>query len=349
MIDLRSLYPEELQSALAPLNLPGYRAKQIFDWLQRRGAQTAGEMTNLPKELRTRLAQDFFITSCEILRKQESKSEACGTRKYLFRLHDGESVESVVMRYSYGYSVCVSTQAGCRMACAFCASGIRKQGSGVRDLLPGEMLAQVQTAQKDLDESISHIVLMGMGEPLDNYGNTVKFLRLASHPEGLNIGQRKISISTCGLVPQMDRLAGERLGVTLSVSLHAPNDALRDRLMPVNKAYPIEALLAACGCYAKATGRRISFEYALLRDVNDSRDCAKELAGRLKGMLCHVNLIPANPVPALGFARSRPEQVRAFQELLERAGLAVTVRRSLGGDIDAACGQLRYQTLDTRR
>ncbi|MDR2687678.1 MAG: 23S rRNA (adenine(2503)-C(2))-methyltransferase RlmN [Oscillospiraceae bacterium] len=335
MADLRSLYPDELQSALAPLRLPDYRARQIFDWLQRRGAQSAGEMTSLPKGLRAQLEQDCQISSCEILSKQVSAS---GARKYLFRLHDGQAIESVLMRYAYGYSACVSTQAGCRMACAFCASG---QQGFTRDLLPGEMLAQVQAAQRDLGEAVSHIVLMGMGEPLDNYGNTVKFLRLASHPEGLNVGRRKISLSTCGLVPQIDRLAGERLGVTLSVSLHAPNDGLRDRLMPVNRAYPVGELLAACGRYAKATGRRVSFEYALLRGVNDKPEHARELAGRLKGMLCHVNLIPANPVPGLGFHRSAPEQARVFQETLEKSGLAVTVRRSLGGDIAAACGQLR--------
>ena len=291
-------------------------------------------MTNLPKDLRTRLSQDFFMASCGIVQKQVSQS---GARKYLLHLHDGESIECVVMRYAYGYSVCVSTQAGCKMACAFCASG---QHGFTRDLSSGEMLAQVHAAQNDLGESISHIVLMGMGEPLDNYENSVKFLRLASHSEGLHISQRKISISTCGLVPEIDQLAGEHLGVTLSVSLHAPNDALRDQLMPVNKAYPIGALLAACGRYAKATGRRVSFEYALFRDVNDNPAHAKALASKLKGMLCHVNLIPANPVPELGFARSQPERVRAFQEILEQAGLAVTVRRSLGGDIDAACGQL---------
>ena len=342
MVDLRSLFPDELRDVLAPLNLPAYRAKQIFDWLQRRGAQSAGEMTNLPKELRAQLGENFFISSCEIIRKQQSKT---GARKYLFRLHDGETIESVVMRYTYGCSICVSTQAGCKMACAFCASG---QHGFTRDLLPGEMLAQIQTAQRDIGETISHVVLMGMGEPLDNYENTVKFLRLATHPEGLNIGQRKISLSTCGLVPQIDQLAGEHLGITLSVSLHAPNDELRGRLMPVNKAYPIKALLAACKQYAKNTGRRISFEYALLRDVNDSPEHAKELASRLKGLLCHVNLIPANPVPELGFHRSKPERVRVFQELLEKSGLAVTVRRSLGGDIDAACGQLRHQMLDFR-
>ena len=335
MTDLRSLFPDELREALAPLNLPDYRANQIFDWLQRRGAGSAGEMTNLPKDLRTQLKEQFTVTSCGIARKQQSTSGAC---KYLFWLRDGQAIESVLMRYSYGCSVCVSTQAGCKMACAFCASG---QHGFTRDLLPGEMLAQIHAAQNDLGESISHVVLMGMGEPLDNYDNTVKFLRLATHPQGLNLSQRKISLSTCGLVPQIDRLAGEHLGVTLSVSLHAPNDALRERLMPVNKAYPIKELLAACGRYAKATGRRISFEYALLRDVNDSRACAQELAAKLKGMLCHVNLIPANPVPALGFQRSKPEQMRVFQDILEKSGLAVTVRRSLGGDIDAACGQLK--------
>jgi len=342
MTDLRSLYPEELQSVLAPLNLPDYRIKQIFGWLQRCGAQSAGEMTNLPKELRRQLEEQFFISSCEIVKKQESSS---GARKYLFRLHDGETIESVLMQYSHGWSVCVSSQAGCKMGCDFCASG---QHGFARDLSGGEMLAQVHAAQKDLGKSISHIVLMGMGEPLDNYGNTLKFLRLASHPEGLNIGQRKISISTCGLVPRIDQLAGERLGVTLSISLHAPNDELRGKLMPVNRAYPVEALLSACKRYAKSTGRRISFEYALFRDVNDSPEHARELAGKLKGMLCHVNLIPANPVPALGYDRSRPEQIRAFQDILEQSGLAVTVRRSLGGDIDAACGQLRHQMLDIR-
>ena len=337
------MHPEELQSALAPLSLPAYRAKQIFDWLQRRGAQSAGEMTNLPMDLRTRLTQDFFIASCEIAKKQESAS---GVRKYLFRLYDGECIESVVMRYSYGYSVCVSTQAGCKMACAFCASG---RHGFTRDLLPGEMLAQVHAAQRDIGEAVSHIVLMGMGEPLDNYGNTLQFLRLVSHPEGLNIGQRKISLSTCGLVPQIDRLAGERLGLTLSVSLHAPNDAIRDRLMPINRRYPLEELLAACRRYAEATGRRVSFEYVLFAGVNDSEACAGELARKLKGMQCngtlhcHVNLIPANALPDREFRRSGSETIRAFQGILEKSGIAVTVRRSLGTDIDAACGQLRRQ------
>lgn len=340
MTDLRSLLPEELESALTPLGLPGYRAKQVFDWLQRRGAPSAGAMTNLPKDLRTKLEEHFLISRCDIANQQES---ADGSRKFLFRLHDGQTIESVLMKYSYGYSVCISTQVGCRMGCAFCASG---QNGLVRDLLPGEMLAQIQAAQQALGQPITHVVLMGMGEPLDNYDNTVKFLQLVSHPQGLNLGQRRISLSTSGLVPQIDRLAGLRLGLTLSVSLHAPNDMLRSQLMPVNKAWRLEKLLPACVRYTKATGRRISFEYALFLGVNDSPECARELVNRLSGMLCHVNLIPANAVPELGFARSRPEQVRAFQEILEQGGLNVTVRRSLGADISAACGQLRRQMLD---
>jgi len=354
--DLRSMLPDELASVLSPLQLPGYRANQIFGWLQRQGAQNAAAMTNLPKDLRAQL-DGYLIASCEILRRQES---ADGTVKYLFRLYDGSTVESVVMRYEHGRSVCVSTQAGCKMGCAFCASGAN---GFVRNLLAGEMLAQIHAAQNDAcggqaaslcsaqacGKPISHVVLMGMGEPLDNYGNTLQFLRLVSHPEGLNIGQRKISLSTCGLVPQIDRLAGERLGLTLSVSLHAPNDAIRDRLMPINRRYPLEELLAACRRYAEATGRRVSFEYVLFAGVNDSEACAGELARKLKGMQCngtlhcHVNLIPANALPDREFRRSGSETIRAFQGILEKSGIAVTVRRSLGTDIDAACGQLRRQ------
>ena len=343
MLDLRSLLPDELAAALSPLSLPGYRINQIFGWLQRRGAQDAAAMTSLPKDLRMQLDGEYLITSCEIVRKQESTD---GTRKYLFRLYDGNTVESVVMQYEHGRSICVSTQAGCRMGCVFCASGANGLA---RDLLPGEMLAQVQAAQNDLGTAISHVVLMGMGEPLDNYDNTLPFLRLASHPEGLNIGQRKISLSTCGLVPQIGRLAGERLGLTLSVSLHAPNDEIRGALIPINRKYPVAELLAACRRYTEATGRRVSFEYAMFAGVNDSEACARELAQRLKGMLCHVNLIPANNLPGNAFRRSAHETIRAFQGILEKSGIAATVRRSLGRDIDAACGQLRHQTVDIRR
>ena len=333
--DLRSLLPEELALALAPLDMPPYRSRQIFAWLQQRGAQAFEEMTDLSKADRLRLAERLRIAPCAVERKQTSPD---GTVKYLFRLEDDEAVESVLMRYAYGNSICVSTQAGCRMGCAFCASGLRGLA---RDLLPGEILGQIQAARRDTGEEISHVVLMGMGEPLDNYDNVLRFLRLVSHEQGLHISQRKISLSTCGLAPQVDRLRGEGLGVTLSVSLHAPNDALRDTLMPVNRRWPLRELLAACKRYAEETSRRVSFEYALFRGVNDSAACAEELAALLRGALCHVNLIPGNPVSERGFARSAPERVKAFAGILERRGINATVRRSLGGGIDAACGQLR--------
>ena len=334
-LDLRSLFPEELREALAPS--PAYRAKQAFDWLQRKGAASAAEMTDLPKALRVQMGERFLIASCEIARKQVSDID--GTVKYLFRLHDGETVESVVMRYEYGHSICLSTQAGCKMGCAFCASGVNGL---TRNLLAGEMLAQMHAAQNDLGLTVSRAVLMGVGEPLDNYDNVLRFLRLVSHPDGLCVSQRKLSLSTCGLVPRIDRLAGEQLGITLSVSLHAPSDEIRSGIMPVNRAYPMDDLLAACRRYIDQTGRRVSFEYAMLRGVNDSADCARELARRLGGMLCHVNLIPANDT-ALGFQKSEPARVKAFQAVLEGAHINVTVRRSLGRDISAACGQLRQQ------
>lgn len=343
MTDLRSLLPEQLAEALAPLALPKYRTQQIFSWLQSSGVQDTEGMTNLPKALRSQLHAAYRISGCELVRRQESKHG--DTRKYLFRLYDGQSVESVAMQYSYGTTLCISTQAGCKMGCAFCASG--KNGLQ-RDLLPGEMLSQIHAAQRDLGHAVGRVVLMGMGEPLDNYDNTVQFLRLVSHPQGLHLGQRKLSLSTCGLVPQMDRLAHERLGLTLTVSLHAPNDTLRRRLMPINKAYPLGQLIPACERYLQRTGRRVSFEYALFRGVNDSMDCARQLAALLHPLGCHVNLIPANAVPELGFARSEAAQVRAFQETLEQNGVNVTVRRSLGTDISAACGQLRLKTVDIR-
>ena len=330
------MMPDELALALSGLDMPAFRSRQLFSWLQQKGAASFGEMTNLSKPDRARLAERFWIAPCEIERKLVSKID--GTVKYLFRLHDGETVEGVAMRYEYGVTLCISAQAGCRMACAFCASGL----SGLaRNLIPAEMLGQILAARRDLNVTISHIVLMGMGEPLDNYTNVLRFLRLASHPGGLNISQRKISLSTCGLVPKIDQLAGERLGLTLSVSLHAPNDEIRSALMPVNKRWPLKELMQACGRYARATGRRISFEYALFRGINDSPACAEELAALLKGMLCHVNLIPGSEVPELGAKGSGRVAVRGFVEILEAGGIPVTVRRGLGRDISAACGQLR--------
>jgi len=337
MIDLRSLDFNELQAELAHFNWPSFRAKQVFGWLQVRGVRGAQDMTNLPKEIRSVLEAQCFISACEIARKQVSQD---GTVKYLFRLHDGEMIESVVINYEHGRSICVSSQAGCRMGCVFCASGA---GGCARNLLPGEMLAQVTQAQNDMGERISHIVLMGMGEPLDNYDNVLKFIKLVSNPKGLNISQRRISFSTCGIMPRIDQLANERLGITLSVSLHAANDALRTQLMPINRTYPLKELMRACKNYAARTSRRISFEYAMLRGINDSAKHANELASLLKGMLCHVNLIPINEMR--GISRSDKATIQAFQELLAQKGIACTIRRSLGQDISAACGQLRSQNI----
>jgi len=333
MTDLRSLSPEQLQQTLT--GQPAFRVRQIFDWLQRQGTGSFNEMTNLPHDLRAQLSKQFQLSTCEIARKQVSQHD--GTVKYLFRLNDGEHIESVVMQYTHGHSICLSTQVGCRMGCVFCASNLY---GCTRNLLAGEMLSQIHTAQHDLNITISHVVLMGMGEPLDNYDNTLQFLHLANHPQGLNISQRKISLSTCGLVPQIDMLARENLGITLSVSLHAPSDTLRTKLMPINHRYPIKTLLAACRNYTKTTGRRISFEYAMLHGVNDSLAHAHALSELLRGMLCHVNLIPANEI-GRGFAPSLPQHLRKFQAVLEQNRINATVRRSLGKDIDAACGMLK--------
>jgi len=328
--------PDELAQALA--GHPAFRTNQVFDWLQQKGVQSFDEMTNLPKTLRDELRGQFQLGTCEIARKQISQLD--GTVKYLFRLHDGEHIESVVMRYEHGRSICLSTQVGCNMGCVFCASGLNGL---TRNLTAGEMLAQIHAAQRDLNITVTHVVLMGMGEPLDNYDNTLRFLRLVIHPEGLNISQRRVSLSTCGLIDRIDQLAAEGLGVTLSVSLHAADDKLRTRLMPINRVCPLKGLLAACRRYVEATGRRISFEYAMLRGVNDSPEHARKLADALRGMLCHVNLIPANEI-GRGFETSPPERIRAFQAQLEQRRVNVTVRRSLGKDIDAACGMLKSRT-----
>ena len=336
MTDLRSLDYGQLQKALAPFGWPAFRTKQVFDWLQVKGVRAAQEMTNLPNQMRETLSSECFISYCEIARKQVS--DADGTVKYLFRLHDGETIESVVMKYEHGRSICVSSQVGCKMGCVFCASG---ENGCARDLLPGEMLSQLMAAQNDIGENISHLVLMGMGEPLDNYRNVLKFLRLVTSRQGQNMSQRKISLSTCGIVPMIEELAKERLGITLSISLHAPNDKLRSQLMPVNHAYRLKTLMPACRDYIEQTSRRISFEYAMFRGVNDTTDHAKELAALLKGMMCHVNLIPANETRGLQCSEKR--NIQAFQDALTHRGITCTVRRSLGQGISAACGQLRGQ------
>ena len=337
MLDLKSMTPEELSEALLGMGEPAFRGKQLFQWLHR-GAKSFDEMTNLPKGLREKLRENAVLSPPRVARKQVSKLD--GTVKYLWELPDGNCVESVFMRYRHGNTVCVSSQAGCRMGCAFCASTIAGKA---RDLTAGEILDQVLFTALDVGDAVSNIVLMGIGEPLDNFDAVLKFLDLVNRPDGLNIGMRHISLSTCGLIPGIRRLADLRLQLTLSVSLHAPDNETRSRLMPVNRAYDVEALFTACYDYFQRTGRRISFEYALIDGVNDHDWQAERLAERLHGMPAHVNLIPLNRVTERNLRPSR--RMGEFQALLERRGVTVTVRRSLGGDIDASCGQLRRRAL----
>ncbi len=340
---IKSMLPKQLQEYMVSLGEPSYRGKQVFRWLTQ-GVTSFDEMSDLSKPLREKLKEKAFITKPEIVRKQVSARD--GTVKYLFGLADGNCVETVVMRYQHGNSVCLSTQAGCHMGCAFCASFEKGE---TRDLTPAEILDQVLFAQKDSGLKISNIVLMGTGEPLDNYDNVVQFLRLVSCPEGLNIGMRHISLSTCGLVPRIRELSQLDFQLTLSISLHAPNNRIRSTIMPVNNKYPVEELIRACRDYFAATGRRISFEYAMIAGVNDSDSCARELAALLRGLMCHINLIPLNHVEGSPLAPSSRETIRRFQEILQKKGFNVTVRRSLGGDIDASCGQLRRKAMAEKR
>jgi len=336
-IDIRALSTEELAAQLTDAGYPAFRAKQIRQWLDQ-GVTDFEQMTNLPKDLRSMLSQQYSVPGVTILRKLVSSID--GTVKYLFRLDDGETVESVLMQYKHGWSQCLSTQVGCKMGCTFCATGM---GGFIRDLSAAEMVAQIEAAQQDTGVRVSSIVLMGMGEPLDNYDQVVRFLRMLGEEGGVHIGMRHISLSTCGVVPGIYRLMEEQIPLTLSISLHAPNDAIRSRSMPVNKRWPMDELLKACRDYIKATGRRISFEYAMIDGVNDSDACAEELADRLRGMLCHVNLIPVNAVEGKQQRRSSRERIRSFMAVLEKKGINATVRRTLGSDINASCGQLRRQ------
>ncbi len=335
--DLKSLTTEQLKSRLTAIGQPAFRAKQIAGWLDS-GCTSIDEMTNLPLSLREQLKTAFFIPGVKILRKLQSQLDE--TTKYLFELPDGETVESVLMSYHHGWSQCLSTQVGCRMGCSFCATGM---GGLSRNLSAAEMIAQIETAQKDRGIRVSSVVLMGMGEPLDNYDNVLRFLHMLSEEGGVHIGMRHVSLSTCGLVDRIYQLMEENLQLTLSVSLHAPNNEIRSKLMPINRRYPVEELLRACRRYAEVTGRRISFEYAMIDGVNDSDACAEELADRLRGMLCHVNLIPANEVKGKTHRRSTALRLKQFSRILEQRGLTVTVRRTLGADINASCGQLRRQ------
>ncbi len=335
MKSLKSMTVQEIGAVLKELGQPAFRAGQVFSWLHK-GVASYDEMTNLPKGLRDILAEKYPIYTPKVLRRQESEKD--GTIKYLWALEDGNCVETVLMRYHYGNSVCISTEVGCKMGCAFCASTL---AGFVRQLQPHEMLDQVLFTQKDSGQPISHIVLMGIGEPLDNYDNVMRFLELVNHPDGMNISMRHISLSTCGLVPMIDALAERKLQLTLSVSLHAPSDQIRDTIMPVNKAYPTAVLLDACRRYYQKTGRRISFEYAMINGVNDTPEAANLLVKRLKGISAHVNLIPLNHVEESPLKPSTRQAVQRFQKTLEDSGIPATVRRSLGGDIDASCGQLR--------
>ena len=334
-MNLKSLTREEIGDILKELGQPAFRAGQIFTWLHK-GVRSYEEMTNLPKNLRQILAEKYPICPPRVVRRQESSRD--GTIKYLWELSDGNCVETVLMRYRYGNTVCISTEVGCPMGCAFCASTL---GGLVRRLEPFEMLDQVLFTQVDSGLPVSHIVLMGIGEPLDNFDNVMRFLELVNSPEGMNISMRHISLSTCGLVPKIDQLAKRKLQLTLSVSLHAPNDQVRSTIMPVNRAYPMDELLAACRRYYDATSRRISFEYAMINGVNDRESDAQELLRRLKGLPAHFNLIPLNHVEESPLKPSTKAAVARFQQILEDGGIPTTVRRTLGGDIDASCGQLR--------
>ena len=332
---VKSMTLPELSQVLKDLGQPAFRAGQVYTWLHK-GVRSYGQMTNLPKTLRDTLAQRYPICPPKVVRKQESQKD--GTIKYLWELSDGNCVETVLMRYHYGNTVCISTEVGCRMGCAFCASTL---GGLVRRLEPYEMLDQVLFTQVDSGLPVSHIVLMGIGEPLDNFDNVMRFLELVNSPEGMNISMRHISLSTCGLVPGIDKLAEKKLQLTLSVSLHAPTDAVRNTIMPVNKAYPTEELLQACRRYYEKTGRRISFEYAMIHGVNDTPEAAQTLLKRLKGLPAHMNLIPLNHVEESPLKPSTRQAVQTFQNILEEGGIPATVRRTLGSDIDASCGQLR--------
>ena len=335
MNHLKSMTQDEIGTALKELGQPAFRAKQVFSWLHK-GVRSYDEMTNLPKALRERLAETYPLHTPKVVRRQESKKD--GTIQFLWELSDGKCVETVLMRYHYGNTVCISTEVGCRMGCAFCASTI---GGLVRRLEPYEILDQVLFTQAESGLPISHIVLKGIGEPLDNFDNVMRFLELVNHPDGMNISMRHISLSTCGLVPMIDRLAEKKLQISLAISLHGPNDEIRNRIMPVNKAYPMDMLLAACRRYYEATSRRIHFEYAMIDGLNDREADARELLQRLKGMQAHVNMIPLNHVEESPLKPSTRQAVQRFQKILEDGGIPATVRRTLGGDIDASCGQLR--------
>jgi 23S rRNA (adenine2503-C2)-methyltransferase len=339
-LNLLDLNIEDLQKLLGDMGQQKFRAKQIFQWLHK-GVREIDEMTNLSKDLRQGLKERAYLGKLSVMHKLVSKID--GTAKYLFELGDGNIIESVLMEYKHGNTVCISSQVGCKMGCKFCAS----TGIGfMRNLSAGEILDQVLSIQTDSDKRVSNVVIMGIGEPLDNYDNVIKFLKLVNDPEGLNIGYRHITVSTCGLVESILRLSKENMPITLAISLHASNDEKREQIMPINRKYSIDKIIEACKIYTEVTKRRITFEYALIAGVNDSKQDAHELGIRLKGMLGHVNLIPVNPIEDSDFKKSSRQQIEQFQSMLERYGVEATVRRELGTDINAACGQLRRSVLN---
>ena len=340
LTDIKSFNMEELRAFICELGFPSFRANQIYSWLHQKNVSSFEHMTNLPKLMIEKLSSICYISVANIEKKLVSSYD--NTIKYLFSFFDSECVEAVVMEYHHGYSMCISTQVGCKMGCTFCATG---KGGFVRNLTPSEMLAQIHTAQSDLGIRISNVVLMGMGEPLDNFENVVKFLRMATDDKGLCIGARHITLSTCGIVPKIYELAELKIPVNLALSLHAPTDEIRSKTMPVNRKYPIDEVLKACRYYAKNTGRRITYEYAMIHSFNDSDECAQLLAKKLKGTLCHVNLIPVNSVEGTGYNPSRDKRLTSFVNLLSKYNINATVRRTLGSDINASCGQLRGKNL----
>lgn len=334
--DIKAFSFTELENEINEMALPKFRARQIFEWLHKFGVKSFDEMTNISKPLRETLSENYEILNCEIEKKLTSKID--GTVKYLFRLNDGEFIESVVMKYKYGFTICVSSQVGCKMGCKFCASTL---GGCKRNLSASEIEGQIHTAEHDLGVRISHVVMMGIGEPLDNFNNVVRFLHNVNSEMGLNISMRNITVSTCGIVPKIYDLMALQLPITLTVSLHAPNNEIRSAMMPVNDRWGVEELIPACREYANKTGRRVSFEYTLIKGVNDTGQCAEELSHLLSNMLCHVNLIPVNAVKECKNERTTQRDVEAFLALLKRNKINATIRRTLGADINASCGQLR--------
>lgn len=340
-IDIKSLNYDELADYIVSIGEKKFRAAQLYSWMHEKLACSYDEMTNISDKLKKVLKENTLYTCLEPVRVQESQID--GTKKYLFRLYDGNLIESVFMRYHHGNSVCISSQVGCKMGCRFCASTLN---GCVRNLEPSEMLDQIYRIQSLTGERVSNIVIMGSGEPMDNYDNVVKFLGLINSDKGLNISQRNITVSTCGLVPRIKQLAELKLQITLAISLHAPNDELRKTMMPVAYTYSIEQIMDACRYYLSQTARRISFEYSLVKGVNDSSECARQLIKLVHGMNCHINLIPVNPIKERDYEQSEKNSIHNFKEILEKSGVNVTIRREMGRDIDGACGQLRQNHIE---